>query len=151
MIARSAIVAEAATWARTPERAGTRYQHQGRAKGVGVDCIGLVGMTALACGVEGAKEWRADHNMHNYGPQPQPEYLWKACERFLERIALATASLGDLLVMAFPRQPQHFAIISRVEPTYVIHAYLQRRMVVEQSLPIAKATLLRAYRFRGVA
>ncbi len=145
MIARESIVAEATTYL------GTRYVHQGRCRGVGIDCIGVGGMTALACGVEGAEAWRADPAMHNYGPTPNPEYLWKACERFLERIALTAAGLGDLLVMAFPRQPQHFAIISRVDPTYVIHAYLQRRKVVEQGLPIAKAKLLRAYRFRGVA
>lgn len=151
MILRASIVAEAATWARTPDVPGTRYQHQGRAKGVGVDCIGLIGMTALALGVPGAKEWRADPDMHNYGPTPNPDYLYAACERFLIRIAISAATLGDLLVMAFPRQPQHFVVISRVDPTYVIHAYLQRRMVVEQGLPIAKARLLRAYRFRGVA
>ncbi len=108
-------------------------------------------MTAVNCGVEGASEWRADPDMHNYGMTPDPAFLWAACERFLVRISLSAATLGDLLVMAFPRQPQHFAIISRINPTYVIHAYLQRRQVVENGLPIAGATLLRAYRFRGVA
>lgn len=145
MISREAIVAEAATWK------GTRYVHQARVKGAGVDCIGIGGMTALACGVPGAREWRDDPDMHNYGRTPNPDYLWAACERFLVRITIATATLGDLLVMAFPRQPQHFAIISCLSPMRVIHAYLQRRMVVEQGLPIANSTLLRAYRFRGVA
>lgn len=145
MITRQAIVDEALTWEKTP------YRHQGRAKGVGVDCIGIGGMTALNCGVEGGQEWRDDPDMHNYGPQPVPSFLWAACDRFLVPIKIASATLGDLLVMSFPRWPQHFAIISGVDPTYVIHAYLQRRMVVKQSLPIAKSKILRAYRFRGVA
>lgn len=145
MIARESIVAEAATWMRTP------YRHQGRAKGVGVDCIGVGGMTALVCGVEGGREWRDDPDMHNYGTQPNPEFLWAACARFLLPIQIADAGLGDLLVMAFPKQPQHFAIISSVDPLQVIHAYLQRRMVVQQGMPIAHAQVIRAYRFRGVA
>lgn len=145
MITREAIVAEARTWEKT------RYQHQGRVKRVAVDCIGVPGMTALNCGVEGGREWRDDPDMHNYGPQPDPAFLWAACERFLIQIPIDAATLGDLLVIAFPRQPQHFAIISRINPIYVIHAYLQRRKVVEQSLPIAKGKTLRAYRFRGIA
>lgn len=144
IIPRQAIVDEAHTWLKT------KYGHQGRTKGVLVDCIGVGGMTAVNCGVQGAREWRDDPNMHNYGITPDPDFLWAACERFLIRISIAAATLGDLLVMAFPRQPQHFAIISRINPTYVIHAYLQRRMVVENGLPIPKAKLLRAYRFRGV-
>lgn len=87
MIARASIVAEAATWIHT------RYAHQGRAKNVGVDCIGVAGMTALNCGVEGAQEWRDDPDMHNYGPQPNPDYLWAACKRFLDPIPIPSAAL----------------------------------------------------------
>lgn len=129
----------------------TRYQHQGRLKGVAVDCIGLIGMTALECGIEGAAEWRADPTMHSYGTTPEPEFLRSACDRFLDPIAVGAARLGDILVIAFPKQPQHFALISHDDPTHVIHAYLQRRQVVEQSLPIAKSRVLCAYRFRGIA
>lgn len=144
MIARAAIVAEARTWM------GTHYRHQARAKGVGVDCIGMIGMTALACGVSGAQEWREDRAMHSYGRQPDPIFLANACARFLDPVQVSAAGLGDVLVLAFRRQPQHFALISRDAPKYVIHAYLQRRQVVENGLPIAGATVLRAYRLRGV-
>lgn len=144
MPTRQQIVAEARTWL------DTRYLHQGRRKGVGVDCIGLAGMVALATGVAGAQEWYADQTMHCYGITPDPDFLWAACNRFLDPIAPADATLADLLVMAFPRQPQHFAVVSRVQPTYVIHAYLQRRKVVENSLPIARSKVIAAYKFRGV-
>lgn len=144
MIARDAIVAEARSWI------GTRYRHQGRAKHIGVDCIGLIGMTALACGVQGAAAWRNDQNMHNYGRTPDPQYLRAACMRFLTEIAIDAVRPGDVLVIAFPRQPQHFALIRSLEPMMVLHAYLQRRKVCEQSLPIAGSRVLSAHSLQGV-
>lgn len=144
MIPRADIIAEARSWL------GTRYQHQARAKGVGVDCIGVIGMTALACGVPGAQEWRADQTMHSYGPQPDPVFLASACGRFLDPVPVCEAEPADVLVIAFRRQPQHFAFIVDEGPRVILHAYLQRRKVVENGLPIAGSTVLRAYRLRGV-
>ncbi len=120
-------------------------------KGIAVDCIGLIGGVALEVGVPGAEEWKNDPNMHNYGVIPQPEFLWAACDRFMDRITLNSATVGDVLVMAFERDPQHFALISQLHPMYVIHAYTSVRRVVENGVNVAKAKILRVYRFRGVA
>ena len=145
MTTRADIVAEARTWL------GTRWAHQGRVKGVGVDCIGLIGGVALAAGVPGAQEWSADASLHAYGRTPVPALLLAGCDRFLDRIKITEAEPGDVLVMAFATEPQHFAIVSRVDPMYLIHAYAQRRQVVENGAAVAGARVLRAYRFRGIA
>jgi len=127
----------------------TPWVHQARVKGLGVDCLGLLGMSALALGLPGAAEWRADPAMHSYGRLPRPEFLYASCERFMDRIDLSLARESDVLVMAFRRFPQHFAMISK--PGYVIHAYQSVGFVAENGIAVAGAKVLRAYRFRGVA
>ena len=85
------------------------------------------------------------------GRTPDAKVLIGGCDRFLDRIAIADAAPGDVLVMAFSREPQHFAIISEADPMYLIHAYAQARRVVENGAKIAGARVLRAYSYRGVA
>ena len=136
------LVDEARSWL------GTRWVHQARLKGVGVDCLGLLGMSALVCGVPGARAWRDDPEMHNYPTVPNPKFLTASCARFLDRIALAEASLGDVLVMAFRTYPQHFALISNYRGDRLIHAYSSIGRVVENGLGVANARVIAAYRFR---
>ena len=138
------IVAEAREWIGTP------WQHQQRLKGVATDCIGLVGGVALELGIEGAKEWSEDPDLHHYGPTPDPHLLLAGCDRFLDRIEIDDALPGDVLIMAFRRDPQHFAIVSRLDPIYLIHAYSSVGRVVENGVKIARARILRAYKYRGV-
>lgn len=145
MIAAADVVAEARSWI------GTRWQHQAFVKGAGTDCIGLVGGVALALGLPGAREWADDPALHCYGRTPDPRVLLGGCERFMDRIPASDAGLGDVLIMAFEREPQHFAIVSAVDPMYVVHAYAQRRGVVENGIKVSGARVVRAYRYRGVA
>lgn len=139
-------MAEARTWLGTP------YRHQARTRGVAVDCIGLIGGVALALEISGAQEWAADATLHNYARMPGTNLLTAGCSRFLDHIALTDAVAGDVLLFALEDVPRHFAILSQRGPDRVIHAYasLSARRVVEQTLPIAKARVLRAYRFRGI-
>lgn len=111
----------------------------------------MVGGVALALGLQGAKEWAADPSLHNYGRTPDPAVLLGAVDKLMVRIPLAQAIEGDVLIMAFASEPQHFAIISQAEPRYIIHAYAQARRVVEQGACVAKARTLRAYRFKDFA
>ena len=151
MTTRADIVAEARTWL------GTRYRHQARVKGVATDCIGLVGGVALACGVRGAREWAADPSLHAYARTPDPALLLAACDRYFDRLPAARrAREGDVLLFALDGEPRHFALVSEAAPTgpvRVIHAYalIAARRVVEQLLPIARAVVIGAYGFRGLA
>ena len=128
---------------------GTPWQHQQRKKGLATDCIGLVGGVALELGVEGAQEWADDPSLHCYGRLPM-DLLLSGCDRFLTRIPVAESGLGDVLVMAFRNYPQHVAIVSQLDPMYLIHAYLQVGRVVENGARVAGAKIVRAYRFRGI-
>jgi NlpC/P60 family putative phage cell wall peptidase len=109
------VVAEALTWVGTP------YRHQGRLKGVGCDCIGLV------LGV-----WRA---LYGDIPESPGAYAsdWAEAgggERFLDGVrrhfvekAGAQAAAGDLLLFRWrPHLPaKHAGILAG--PDRFIHAY----------------------------
>lgn len=108
--ARAAVVAEARTWLRTP------YHHQGRVKGVGVDCA------MILCDV-----------YHKAGlipfidPRPYPPdwHLHRGEERYLgwvEQYAVRVErpEPGDIAVWRFGRCFAHGAIVEAWP--YVIHA-----------------------------
>lgn len=131
-------------------RLGTRWRHQGRLNGVGLDCIGLVGDVALECGVPEAAGWANDKALHAYGRTPDPEVLIAACDKYLAWV-LGPIELGDIVVMKHEpeTQPRHFAIVSRLDPMYVIHAYAQAKKVVENRVDEKwRSRILRVYRFR---
>lgn len=130
---------------------GTRYRHQARVKQVGADCVGLVGGVALACGVLGSQEWMADPAMHQYARSPSDDFLRRSCDRYLNRIPVANAREGDVLIFSIHGEWRHLALVSSA-PRFIIHAYalLAARRVVEQSLPVAHATVVAAYSFRGL-
>lgn len=144
MITRLQIVEEARTWIGTP------WKHQARQKGVGTDCIGLVGGVALAVGLPGADAWALDQTLHCYGRTPLATMLLPACDRFLRKLTASEVRLADILLMDFGHGPQHFGIVSREDPQYMVHAYAQRRKVVESQVSIPKCKVVGAYSFRGV-
>ncbi len=138
------VVAEARTWI------GTRWLHQASHKGLATDCIGLVGGVGESLALV-SSAWRKDPALRGYGRTPVPEKLLDGCERYLTRILLQAARPGDVLVIAFPLSPQHFAIVSSLAPLRIIHAYAQRGGVVETQARIPNSRIVRAYRFPGVA
>lgn len=146
-ITRQMIVEECRAWL------GTRYHHQGRVKGRGVDCIGLVGGVALALGVAEAQRWIVDRDGMGYAREPDPAMLTMMCERYLER-APAPLAIGDIIVLAIPpdlRRPRHFAFVSALDPVYIVHAYAQARRVVENRFTDDVGRVHATYRFRGLA
>lgn len=144
MTTRADIVACARGWIRTP------WRHQGRVRGVGTDCLGLIGGVACELGLPGGSEWHANKALRGYGRDPVPEMLLDSCELYLDRIAVPSAREGDVLVMSFHRFPQHFGIMTRRDPDWMVHAYVQRRAVVETQTDIPKAKIVRAYSYRGL-
>lgn len=137
------IVAGARSWI------GTRWQHQGCVKGVGVDCVGLIGGVALALGLPGATEWRDAPAWHQYGRKPDPATLLAGCDALMDRIAVDQAREGDVLVLQFNAGPQHFAIVSSDDPPAIVHALAQARKVAEARLDETwRRRIVRAYRYR---
>lgn len=140
---REEIVAEARSWIGTP------WVHQGRIKGLSVDCVGLIGGVALAVGIQGARDWSANLQFYNYGRQPDPLLLNDGCALWLDRIAVRDATMADVLVMRFRRDPQHFALLSATD--YMIHAFAGAGKVVENRLDEKwRRRIVSAWRFRGI-
>lgn len=116
---RAAVVAEALTWQRTP------WRHQGRVKGVGVDCAQFV----IACYHNTGLT--PDIDTGNY---PRDWHIHKTEERFLTfvpsfavEIAEADVGPGDLVLFRIGRVFSHGAIV--VKWPQGIHAAIQARMV----------------------
>jgi hypothetical protein len=115
--------------------------------------LGLVGGIAVSLGLFPSEQWSTDPVFGGYGRIPVTERLLDGCGRYLDSVPKAKIALGDILLMSFSKmeRPQHFAVVSRLEPRlYIIHAFAQRRQVVESQAALPKSAVLRAYRFRGV-
>lgn len=89
-----------------------------------------------------------------YGRQPDPAMLRRAVNRYLD--PASKPGLGDIYMMFFEEEPQHFAIISRENPIYIIHSLASKHRgggrVVEHRLDDSwRSRIVSAHRFRGVA
>ena len=112
------IAEQARTWLGTP------FVHQGRAKGAGVDCIGLL----IGCAREaGLGEYR----FAAYGRLPDPKVLMKEVDQNLIRVR-RDPQPGDALLFRIINEPMHFGIY--VGDQCFIHAYLVAGKVIEDRL-----------------
>lgn len=114
IVAPDQIVAEALEWD------GTRFRHQGRMKGVTVDCAGLivgVGHNVGALDVDpGDPAIVAEFG--DYDVNPNPEKMMRALRMMLVPIRLEQAGPGDVVHLRFdPSErratPQHLCIITQ--------------------------------------
>jgi cell wall-associated NlpC family hydrolase len=95
----------------------TPYKHQGRKKGVGIDCIGL---PICIC-----QDLRlSTYNNQNYGEAPAGMMLIERISTQCTAIKKEFAIDGDLLVFRINRLPQHCGILaSKGTRKTLIHAY----------------------------
>ena len=127
-------IAEARTWVGTPFHANQW------AKGIGADCIGFIYGAAVAVGI-GVQE-----KVLAYPIRPNGR-LKPYLDRHLVRVDEPRP--GDVLLMAFDREPHHLAIYAG---DTIIHAYLQARKCVEQPMVKYWGERVRGiYRFREFA
>ena len=133
---REEIIAEARTWLETP------FHHQGRLKGVGVDCLGVVIGVAQAFGIE-------VREVPGYGRQPDMAAMGAGLRAHLTEKPKAQLLPGDVLWMAFVREPQHLAIYT--ERDTIIHAAERYGKCVEQRFDLTWQRRLRlVFAFPGV-
>lgn len=122
---------------------GTPYLHQGRTR-YGVDCLGLVLVVAHELGL-------SDYDTTGYTGHSGGKKMRDELRKRLDVIDIDRAKPGDVLHMAAGRDPIHMAIISSVNPTYIIHATSDRKKVIEQRLDQAMVRTIRgAYHIPGV-
>jgi NlpC/P60 family putative phage cell wall peptidase len=147
MATRDEVVAEALSWE------GTRFSHQGRVKGAGVDCINLVIGTAINTGLLTQEQLNSFDipEARAYGRSPNGELLMQGCDHFLDRIPFSAVKKGDILIFKFVDEPQHFAIVTSTNPLYMVHAYAHDRKVVHHGFnDVWKQRLVACFRFRGI-
>lgn len=146
MTTRADVVAEARTWL------GTRFAHQCRARGVGVDCGGLIGGVAMALGIIQTAWWADvfDPAFGGYARQPSLGTLQRICDSFMQ----PTDDLlpGNVMLMRFAREPQHLAFVSELDGrATMIHSMGSIGRVVEHGLDFKwQRRIVQAYAMPGV-
>lgn len=121
MIKRSAIVACARTYLGTP------FKHQGRIRGLALDCVGLPICVARDLGLN-----VPDYN--NYGAQQIDGQVLRECKKHLIEIDIEAMQPGDVICCRIPI-PSHTAIVSDLPPGLgMIHAYASNGKVVEHTI-----------------
>lgn len=132
---RAKIIEEARSWIGTP------FKHQGRLKGLAVDCAGLV------IGIAHALQL-SEFDYTAYSHQPDGITLKRLLNQQLKPIFLSAAQSGDVLLMRFEAAPQHLAILSEEA---IIHAYAQVRCCAEHRLDeVWRSRIVSAYAYPGV-
>lgn len=133
----------------------TPWVHQGRLKGIAIDCIGVVGLVGAECGSPEAVTWLADMPLHRYGRAPNVEATYAAADKYMDRCDDdAPIQLADVFIMRAPKdlEPRHFAIVSSLDPVYIVHAYMQVKKVVRNIYDANYAARThRRYSYRGFA
>ena len=125
MATRPEVIEELRTWINVP------WRHQGRSR-LGIDCIGLV--TIAAAMIEGPA-MVAKHDRRDYARRPTRYDLADAFDVFCDRITLADAQDGDVLVFADGPYPCHVGVAATKDGMRtVIHAAARLRKVKEEPL-----------------
>ncbi len=128
------------------EYIGTRWHHQGRVKGVGVDCVGLVICVARDLGL-------GDFTTGGgYGRLPTGGRLRAGLTADLDSVPMTEMQPGDVVLMRFSGEPQHVAILSDMGGRLgLIHAHATQRKVVEHGLDdVWKSRIVAVFRFKDV-
>src|SRR5262249_4967948 len=125
---RERIVEEARRWIGTP------YRHQASVLAAGCDCIGLIRGVARGVGFRDPFETGEAREFAGYGATPEPQRLRAAVAQFLVPVRREQAEAGDVLLMRFRREPQHFALLIAREPDRIIHSLSSIGRVVETGL-----------------
>lgn len=97
------VVAAARTWVDTP------YEHQGRVRGVGVDCIGVPLCVARDLGLVSRS-----FDVTGYPPTPDGGLLITGARKHMRLLQVGPGGLkpGMVVCCAFGDLPQHFGIVT---------------------------------------
>jgi len=135
MVTREQIIAEARSWLGTP------FHHQGRLKGVGADCAGVVIGTANALNL-------TSFDTVAYARQPDGAAMQAVLEAQMLKISVDEIQYGDVILFAFDRDPQHVGFYTDIG---LLHSYAQVKKCIEVSLDATwRARIRGVYRFKGI-
>ena len=139
-ITRLDAIEEARSWVGTP------FKHQASLKGVGCDCIGLIKGIGVALNLVDYDEKSDKAKPYlNYRLMPDSKKMREGLAVFLVPIDVIDAVAGDILFMAWTKEPQHVAFISE---RGIIHSYSAVGKVVEHTFDKSwKERVMGAYRY----
>lgn len=129
---RAEIVAAARGWIGTP------WRHQGRVKGLGVDCVGLPIMVAHGLGIPAKDGHMVDPLEYcNYPEDPLDGRVLLVSQKLM--VEKQTAPLpGDVICFRFGAIPRHLGIVSDMPATLdrlgIVHVNRMVGRVVEHRL-----------------
>lgn len=125
---------------------GTPFLHQGRVRGIGLDCAGLVLYAAADAGLP-----YRDYPGLNY---PRWPTMGDRLRRFVAEqtveVPVERARDGTVLLLWCyrPTLPQHLALVTG--PDSIVHSWYDARAVVETTLAGWRDRIVGAYDFIGV-
>jgi cell wall-associated NlpC family hydrolase len=130
MTNRDQVVAAARSWIGTP------FTHQGRLKGAGVDCIGLVIGLGRELGL-----CAPDFDITGYARDPDGKSLMALSRVHMKLINREAMQPGDVVVVRFGDHPQHFGVLGDYKHggLSIVHAAMKSGAVVEQRLMFSRA------------
>ena len=120
------IVSEARKWLGTP------FHYQGRIRGIGCDCLGLVVGVASALGIHSKQGGKlASYDVQDYDHTRDQMLLHESVEKHLVRTA--KLEIGSIVVIKCEGNPQHIGIIGDYPygKFSLIHACMKSDKVVE--------------------
>jgi NlpC/P60 family putative phage cell wall peptidase len=134
---------------------GTPFRHQGRIRGLAVDCVGLVLCVGEDLGLVdrvGKPFLRADYP--DYAAQPTDSFVLEELRRrAISKLPGEPMEPGDILAIRVPSLPCHAAVVvDRAGCLYMIHAYNSGpRQCVEHILSSAwRGRAVGVFKFPGV-
>ncbi|MEP9397204.1 NlpC/P60 family protein [Mesorhizobium sp. KR2-14] len=135
----SLIVAEAMSWLGTP------YRHQGRRKGVGCDCLGLV--LGVWRAVYGREPEQPGHYAPDWAEAGGQDLMLEAARRHCTEKPSKQPSAGDLVLFRWrPHLPAKHAAIM-IAPERFIHAYQGHAVVASALVPQWRSRIAGVFAF----
>lgn len=126
---------------------GTPFVHQGRRRGIGVDCAGVVIGVARELGL-------SQFDTRSYPAQPDPVQMRALLEAHLDPVAWTERRAGDILWFRVELDPQHLGLlVDAGEAPVMVHAFGRPGVmkVVETRVDAFwQERLAGCYRYRGV-
>jgi len=125
---------------------GTPFHHQGRLKGVGLDCAGFIVELAKECNLYVDKV----EDLTGYSRVPDGKSLREVlvkgtrCEK-----SISDLKAGDIILMKFLKEPQHLGLY--MPNNQIIHAYEGIKKVVIHDFDIKwKNRVISIFEFNNI-
>jgi NlpC/P60 family putative phage cell wall peptidase len=138
------LIQQARTWLGTP------FHHQGRLKGIGCDCLGLiVGVVSELDLKDIQGKPLSLYDEATYSKDPDGGYLVEKLSSLLVDVPPSKVVAGDLALFQIKGNPQHLGLITDYKNGLgLLHAYAPSRRVVEHEFDqFWKKQLIKVFRW----